>query len=111
MKITIIVDNHGNTAFHPEFGLSLLIQEKDLEYLFDTGAGVALYPNLFLLKKDLTSIKNVILSHGHTTIPADFVSFLREKSIAVPVFKRVISAATRMEQCIRSLCRKLLKRS
>lgn len=57
MKITIIVDNHGNTAFHPEFGLSLLIQEKDLEYLFDTGAGVALYPNLVLLKKDLTSIR------------------------------------------------------
>ena len=65
MKITIIVDNHGNTAFHPEFGLSLLIQEKDQEYLFDTGAGVALYPNLVLLKKDPTSIKNVILSHGH----------------------------------------------
>ena len=65
MKITIIVDNHGNTAFHPEFGLSLLIRDKDREYLFDTGAGAALYPNLSLLKKDPTSIKDVILSHGH----------------------------------------------
>jgi len=65
MKITIVVDNQANTLFQPEFGLSLLIQEKDQEYLFDTGAGEALYPNLALLKKEPSSIKNVILSHGH----------------------------------------------
>lgn len=65
MKITVVVDLPEEPGFLSEFGLSLLLRSASGEYLFDTGAGTALEPNLCQLGYSTASIRNVILSHGH----------------------------------------------
>ena len=65
MKITVVADLQEQPGFIAEFGLSLLLDSDSGEYLFDTGAGEALKPNLSKLGTDTGSIRQVILSHGH----------------------------------------------
>ncbi|KJS20544.1 MAG: beta-lactamase [Clostridiaceae bacterium BRH_c20a] len=66
-KATVISEN---SVFHlpgaiAEHGLSIYLETENGNYLFDTGQGKAIINNARVLKKDLTSIKGVILSHHH----------------------------------------------
>jgi len=65
VKITLLVNHVEKRGFQAEFGLSLLLDYRNGKYLFDTGAGAALAPNLARLGIAPKSIKRVILSHGH----------------------------------------------
>ena len=65
MKITVVVDEGQNPSLVSEFGLSLLLENEGKRFLFDTGAGDALLPNLKALDLDPATFEGVILSHGH----------------------------------------------
>lgn len=48
-----------------EHGFSCLIETASGSYLFDTGQGFGLLRNARALRKDLSAVKKVIISHGH----------------------------------------------
>ena len=66
MKVTILAENNAVSPFEAEYGLSLLLEHGNLQLLFDTGAGTVLAGNCELMKKDLSSLDGIILSHGHS---------------------------------------------
>lgn len=65
MKITVVVEEGKHPSLVSEFGLSLLIENQGKSFLFDTGAGEALLPNLKALDIAPEKYSRVILSHGH----------------------------------------------
>jgi 7,8-dihydropterin-6-yl-methyl-4-(beta-D-ribofuranosyl)aminobenzene 5'-phosphate synthase len=68
MKITVLVDNNENPRrpdLHAEHGLSLLVETRGLQILFDTGASSLFLDNAGLLGLDLSRVSAVVLSHGH----------------------------------------------
>lgn len=70
MKNTIITPVSENSTpsgmgLLGEHGLSFHIDNNGEQILFDTGQGLVLENNLKVLQKDISSIKKVILSHGH----------------------------------------------
>ena len=65
MRITVAADAPEVAGFQSEFGLSLLLRTASGIFLFDTGAGTALLPNLRRMGLDAEDIRKVILSHGH----------------------------------------------
>lgn len=48
-----------------EHGFSVLIEEENKTFLFDTGQGQTIIQNAKVLNKDLQKISKVFLSHGH----------------------------------------------
>jgi 7,8-dihydropterin-6-yl-methyl-4-(beta-D-ribofuranosyl)aminobenzene 5'-phosphate synthase len=64
-----IVTLSENTAGMPgvlaEWGLSILVETKGLNILFDTGASSTVPHNVRPLGIDLSSLQKVVLSHGH----------------------------------------------
>jgi len=65
-RVTVVVDNKpGAPGLLHEWGLSLWIEHQGRNLLLDTGAGVALLPNLKALGLNPNRIEAVILSHGH----------------------------------------------
>ncbi|MDO3379979.1 MBL fold metallo-hydrolase [Geoalkalibacter halelectricus] len=67
LRLTILCEN---TVGRPiaavgEHGFACLIESGRDMYLFDTGQGLGLVRNARALKKDLTRVSKVILSHGH----------------------------------------------
>lgn len=64
-RITIVVDNQSARELAVEHGLALVIDSGAGRFLFDTGAGEALLPNVAALGLELASLRRVILSHGH----------------------------------------------
>jgi 7,8-dihydropterin-6-yl-methyl-4-(beta-D-ribofuranosyl)aminobenzene 5'-phosphate synthase len=48
-----------------EHGFSAFVETADLNFLFDTGQGKVLMNNCFVMDKNLSSIKFLVLSHGH----------------------------------------------
>lgn len=68
MKITILVENSVDVSFllTGEHGLSILIEDGDEKVLFDTGQGMSILNNSQLLGIDLSQIKCIVLSHGHS---------------------------------------------
>ncbi|WMJ83757.1 MBL fold metallo-hydrolase [Oscillospiraceae bacterium LTW-04] len=81
-KLTIVAENTVAMPFIPgvtagllgEHGLAVLIETETGRWLYDTGRGKALVPNLATLGVPADSIDGVILSHGHL----DHVSGLAE---------------------------------
>ncbi len=65
-RITIICENSvsikGGIGEH---GFAAYLETERGNYLFDTGAGGGLIPNLLRFDKDPLAIQKVILSHGH----------------------------------------------
>ncbi len=65
-RITIICENsvsvRGGLGEH---GFSAYVETERGNYLFDTGRGEALLPNLLKFDKDFLSIQKIFLSHGH----------------------------------------------
>jgi len=78
-RITILSEN---SVIKPggligEHGFSALVERGDEKVLFDTGQGYALVHNARILGIDLTSIKKVVLSHGHNDHTGGLAEFLR----------------------------------
>ncbi|MCX5803347.1 MAG: MBL fold metallo-hydrolase [Proteobacteria bacterium] len=66
LKITILCENVvGNLAVVGEHGFAVYIETDSGSYLFDTGSGISILHNARVLKKDLSSVKKIFLSHGH----------------------------------------------
>jgi len=67
VKLTILCDN---TVGRPiaavgEHGFACLVETTEGATLFDTGQGLGLAQNARALRKDLSSVRRVVLSHGH----------------------------------------------
>lgn len=67
IKATILCEN---SVFHlpgalAEHGFSVFLETTWGNYLFDTGQGKAIINNGYILKKDLTGLKGIIISHNH----------------------------------------------
>ncbi|MBW1856644.1 MAG: MBL fold metallo-hydrolase, partial [Deltaproteobacteria bacterium] len=67
IRITVICENTVGPSLPilGEHGFAAYIETKKGNYLFDTGQGFSIINNAQCLKKDLSSIKGVFLSHGH----------------------------------------------
>lgn len=67
IKATVLCEN---SVFHvpgalAEHGLSIFLETDWGNYLFDTGQGKAIINNSLVLKKDLATVKGIVLSHKH----------------------------------------------
>lgn len=81
IKATMLCEN---SVFHSpgvlaEHGLSIFLETSQGNYLFDTGQGKAIINNSLVLKKDLTTIKGIILSHNHYDHTGGLLSVLEVK--------------------------------
>lgn len=67
VKATILSENSvfSNLGALAEHGWSVFLETIHGNYLFDTGQGMVLLNNAHVFKKDLSSIKGIILSHHH----------------------------------------------
>ncbi len=65
LAVTILVDNRAAPPLVAEHGLALLLQWRKEWFLFDTGAGGALLPNLAQMRITPETVSRVVLSHGH----------------------------------------------
>ncbi|MBY0599129.1 MBL fold metallo-hydrolase [Bacillus bingmayongensis] len=67
VKATVLVENtvFGNLGAIAEHGWSIFLETAHGNYLFDTGQGNVLVHNASILKKDLSSIDGIIISHHH----------------------------------------------
>ena len=67
IRITILCENSVGVPLPVigEHGFAAFIESERGTYLFDTGQGFTILQNAQCLKKDLSSIKSIILSHGH----------------------------------------------
>ena len=66
-RISILCENSVGMPFGGigEHGFACFIETDHGNYLFDTGQGLGINQNAMYLKKDLTSIKSIMISHGH----------------------------------------------
>lgn len=79
LRITILCDNWAGPALKiiGEHGFAAFIEKGKENYLFDTGQGLGLIKNAFLLKKDLRTVRKVFLSHGHRDHTSGLPSLLK----------------------------------
>jgi 7,8-dihydropterin-6-yl-methyl-4-(beta-D-ribofuranosyl)aminobenzene 5'-phosphate synthase len=67
IKITILCENTVGARFGTgEHGFAAFIETEAGNYLFDSGNGSSIIRNTLFLRVDLTTIKRIILSHGHS---------------------------------------------
>ncbi|MGB9081566.1 MAG: MBL fold metallo-hydrolase, partial [Desulfuromonadaceae bacterium] len=67
-RITVLCENSVGplSGTLGEHGFSALIEPSDGEpLLFDTGQGLTLLHNARRMNKDLSRVRNVVISHGH----------------------------------------------
>lgn len=66
MKITVLIENNeGTPGLACEHGLSVYVETKEINVLFDVGQTGAAVDNARLLGIDLTRADVLVLSHGH----------------------------------------------
>ena len=67
IRVTILCENSASPPLPVlgEHGFAAFIETDQGNYLFDTGQGLSLSHNAKYLKKDLSTINSVFLSHGH----------------------------------------------
>lgn len=68
MKLTVLVDNnsHEGSCLIAEHGLSFFIEEDKVKLLFDCGSSDAFIKNAYNMQIDLSTVTDIILSHGHS---------------------------------------------
>jgi 7,8-dihydropterin-6-yl-methyl-4-(beta-D-ribofuranosyl)aminobenzene 5'-phosphate synthase len=77
VKITILCDNLvGARIGTGEHGFSAFVETGEGNYLFDTGNGFSIIRNSLFLKKDLSTIRAIFLSHGHNDHTGGLVDVL-----------------------------------
>ncbi len=67
VRVTILCENSVGIPFGllGEHGFACFVETGEGNYLFDTGQGATIIPNAQLLKKDLSIVQAIMLSHGH----------------------------------------------
>ncbi len=82
LRITILAENSVVLPFDiiGEHGFSAFIETPNFNFLFDTGQGKTLLNNSIALKKDLSSIKFLYISHGHYDHVGGIVDLLKFKA-------------------------------
>ena len=82
LQITVLCENTVGPSLTAigEHGFSAFIETNNCNYLFDTGQGYSILHNAKCLKKDLNSIKNILLSHGHYDHTGGLLSVLKLKN-------------------------------
>lgn len=88
VKVTTIVENHSNSllGIPGEHGISMRIEYKGRNILFDTGQTGLFLDNADKMNIDLSKIQDIILSHGHYDHTGGLKSYLTKhynKSIFV----------------------------
>lgn len=76
MKITVLIENTGESPLIHEHGLSFYIEYQDHIYLLDTGSTSAFMKNAEILGISLDHIQTSILSHGHYDHSGGFYDYL-----------------------------------
>jgi len=80
-RITILCENSVGpiSGALGEHGFSALIEEAGGEQLlFDTGQGLSLLHNARLMKRDLATVRKVVISHGHYDHAGGLLPLLKE---------------------------------
>ncbi|MEJ2293413.1 MAG: MBL fold metallo-hydrolase [Candidatus Lokiarchaeota archaeon] len=86
IEITVLCDNNPNGVLLAEWGLSILIETKDITVLFDTGQSyTGLRENSLALQKDLSMVDFVVISHEHWDHIGG-LSYIEEINPGVTVF-------------------------
>lgn len=77
IKATVLIENSlvGHRGLEAEHGLSVLVEDGDTSILFDTGSSPKFLYNAKKLKKDLSTVTSVVLSHPHYDHTGGFPSF------------------------------------
>lgn len=67
IKATVLCENSvfSNLGAIAEHGWAIFLETDQGNFLFDTGQGLALVNNARVFKKDLASLKGILLSHHH----------------------------------------------
>jgi len=67
IKATVLCENcvYSNLGALAEHGWSIFLETDQGNFLFDTGQGLALLNNARVFKKDLASVRGILLSHHH----------------------------------------------
>ena len=67
VRITVLCENSVIVPFGVigEHGFAAFVETSNGNFLFDTGQGKGIINNAMILKKDLSSIKFLYISHGH----------------------------------------------
>jgi 7,8-dihydropterin-6-yl-methyl-4-(beta-D-ribofuranosyl)aminobenzene 5'-phosphate synthase len=80
IEITTLIENQpgAHRGLAHEHGLSFLIERGDTTILFDTGQSGDFVDNAVLLRKDLSRVEHVVISHGHYDHTNGFPRFVEE---------------------------------
>ena len=65
MRITVLCNDKALEGFRSEHGISLLVEDRDKIFLFDTGSTDVAVHNAIKMGIDLSKIDAIIISHGH----------------------------------------------
>ena len=65
IKITTLIENKDGHCINGEFGLSLLIEDNDFRFIFDTGKTGKFLENAEKMNINLKNIQHMVLSHSH----------------------------------------------
>ncbi len=82
LRITVLCENYVSIHYGAvgEHGFSAFVETPTGNFLFDTGQGRGIINNSLLLKKDLKSIKFLVISHGHYDHTLGIPQVLMKKS-------------------------------
>ena len=94
IQITVVVENTVAMSFRTgikqgllgEHGLALLIEMEGRRWLFDTGRGKALMPNMEVLGIEADSIDGLIISHTHMDHFGSMRALLEKRSLSLPIY-------------------------
>ncbi|MDD4573307.1 MAG: MBL fold metallo-hydrolase [Sphaerochaeta sp.] len=77
ITVSILMENSlvGHRGLEAEHGLSVLIEDEGASILFDTGSSSLFLDNAKKLKKDLSKVSSVVLSHPHYDHSGGFLPF------------------------------------
>lgn len=89
MRITVLNENLTyKRGLLCEHGLSVLIEEGNSRWLFDTGQTDVFMKNAGQMGVSLKNLDGIVLSHGHYDHCGGLETFLRESGQKVPVYVR-----------------------
>ena len=103
MKITVVVENTVAFPFEPgirpglygEHGLALMIAHSTGTWLYDTGRGKALLPNLETLGVSPDVFCGIVLSHAHLDHFGGLAAFLKKRSKPIDLYIHPQAFSTR----------------
>jgi len=83
--VTLSENTVSATGFHAEWGLSMLAETDEGNFLLDTGNGTSAIQNAELLGIDLGKIDKLVLSHSHADHTGGLRDFLRRRNREIEI--------------------------